>query len=479
LTGTSYQSPLGTRYASPAMQHLWGDVSRIGLWRRLWLALMESERELGLDIPAEAIEQLRSHLDDIDLATAAQYERRFRHDVMAHVHALGDLAPAARRFIHLGATSAFVTDNADLIMMREGLRLLLGRLVALLKILAAFARKRAALPCLAYTHFQPAQLTTVGKRATLWAQDFALDAEELCHRIETLRFLGCKGTTGTQASFQDLFKGDDAKIRELDRRIAERMGFARPFPVSGQTYPRKTDSTVLDALSGIAQSAAKMANDLRLLQHEGELLEPFESEQIGSSAMAYKRNPMRAERISSLARFVISLQQNPAQTAATQWLERTLDDSANRRIVLPEAFLATDAILVLATNIVAGLEVREPVIARHVAEQMPFMATERWMMLGVASGGDRQTLHEVIRTASMAVAAQVSGGGENDLMKRLAGHPAFSGVPVGAFAAELDPARYTGRSEAQVTEFIDEYLEPVLGRAAALAASVTAEEVRV
>ncbi|HEV8195827.1 MAG TPA: adenylosuccinate lyase [Gemmatimonadales bacterium] len=479
MTGTPYQSPLGTRYASPAMQHLWGDVSRIGLWRRLWLALMESERELGLDIPAEAIEQLRSHLDDIDLATAAQYERRFRHDVMAHVHALGDLAPAARRFIHLGATSAFVTDNADLIMMREGLRLLLGRLVALLKILAAFARKRAALPCLAYTHFQPAQLTTVGKRATLWAQDFALDAEELCHRIETLRFLGCKGTTGTQASFQELFKGDDAKIRELDRRIAERMGFARPFPVSGQTYPRKTDSTVLDALSGVAQSAAKMANDLRLLQHEGELLEPFESEQIGSSAMAYKRNPMRAERISSLARFVISLQQNPAQTAATQWLERTLDDSANRRIVLPEAFLATDAILVLATNIVAGLEVREPVIARHVAEQMPFMATERWMMLGVASGGDRQTLHEVIRTASMAVAAQVSGGGENDLMKRLAGHSAFSGVPAGAFAAELDPARYTGRAEAQVTEFIDEYLEPVLGRAAALAASVTAEEVRV
>jgi adenylosuccinate lyase len=422
---------------------------------------------------------LRLHLDDVDLAAAAQYERRFRHDVMAHVHALGDLAPAARRFIHLGATSAFVTDNADLIMMRDGLRLLLGRLVALLNVLAGFARKRAALPCLAYTHFQPAQLTTVGKRATLWAQDFALDAEELCHRIGALRFLGCKGTTGTQASFHELFKGDDAKVRELDRKIAERMGFARAFPVSGQTYPRKTDSTVLDVLSGVAQSAAKMANDLRLLQHEGELLEPFESEQIGSSAMAYKRNPMRAERISSLARFVMSLQQNPAQTAANQWLERTLDDSANRRIVLPEAFLAADAILVLATNIVAGLEVREPVIARHVAEQMPFMATERWMMLGVQSGGDRQVLHEAIRVASLAVASQVSSGGENDLMQRLTNHPAFARVPAGAFAAELDPTLYTGRSEAQVAEFLEEYLKPVLGRAVALAAPVATEEVRV
>jgi adenylosuccinate lyase len=479
VSGAGYQSPLGTRYASPAMQHLWGEVNRIGLWRRLWLALMETERELGLEIPEEAVEQLRSHLDDIDLAAAAQYERRFRHDVMAHVHALGDLAPVARRFVHLGATSAFVTDNADLIVMRDGMRLLLGRLVALLNILATFARKRAALPCLAYTHFQPAQLTTVGKRATLWAQDLALDAEELCHRIETIRFLGCKGTTGTQASFLELFKGDHAKVRELDRRIAERMGFERPFAVSGQTYPRKTDSAVLDTLSGIAQSAAKMAGDLRLLQHEGELLEPFESEQIGSSAMAYKRNPMRAERIGSLARFVISLQQNPAQTAATQWLERTLDDSANRRLVLPEAFLAADAILVLATNILAGLEVREPVIARNVLAQMPFMATERWLMLGVESGGDRQVLHEVIRSASIAVSAQVSTGGENDLQQRLASHPAFARVPVGAFAAALDPAQYTGRAEAQVGEFLEGYLQPVLARAAAMAAPVATEEVRV
>jgi adenylosuccinate lyase len=474
-----YQSPLGTRYASPAMQSLWGEPHRIGLWRRLWLALMESERELGLAIPEEAVAALRAHLDDADLAVAAQYERRFRHDVMAQVHALGDQAPAARPYLHLGATSAYVTDNADLLVMRDGLRLLLGRLVALLRALGSFAERRAALPCLAYTHFQPAQLTTVGKRATLWAQDFALDAEEICHRIEALRFLGCKGTTGTQASFLELFKGDHGKVRELDRRIATRMGFVQSFVVSGQTYPRKTDSAVLDGLSGLAQSAAKLAADLRLLQHEGELLEPFESEQIGSSAMAYKRNPMRAERISGISRFVISLQQNAAQTAASQWLERTLDDSANRRLVLPEAFLATDAILILATNIVAGLEVREPVILRHVAEQMPFMATERWMMLGVEAGGDRQVLHEVIRSASQTVSAAVAAGGPNDLLDRLASHPAFARVPAGALRAELEPAKYTGRSEAQVGEFLRDHLEPVLTRAAAHAAPAATEEVRV
>ncbi|HEY9518484.1 MAG TPA: lyase family protein, partial [Gemmatimonadales bacterium] len=326
MTDTRYQSPLGSRYASPAMQQLWGEAHRVGLWRRLWLALMEEERALGIAIPERAVEELRAHLDDADLGSAAQYERRFRHDVMAHVHALGDQAPAARPYIHLGATSAYVTDNADLMVIRDGLRLLLGRLAALLRALATFAARHAALPCLAYTHFQPAQLTTVGKRATLWAQDFGFDAEELCHRVEGLVFLGCKGTTGTQASFLELFRGAHEKVRELDRRIAGRMGFAGPVPVSGQTYPRKVDSVVLDALSGLAQSASKMAADLRLLQHEGELLEPFESEQIGSSAMAYKRNPMRAERITALGRFLMSLQQNAAQTAATQWLERTLDD---------------------------------------------------------------------------------------------------------------------------------------------------------
>jgi adenylosuccinate lyase len=479
VTDTRYQSPLGTRYASPAMQQLWGEAHRVGLWRRLWLALMEEERGLGIAIPERAVEELRAHLDDADLASAAQYERRFRHDVMAHVHALGDQAPAARPFIHLGATSAYVTDNADLMVMRDGLRLLLGRLAALLRALATFATRHAALPCLAYTHFQPAQLTTVGKRATLWAQDFGFDAEELCHRVAGLVFLGCKGTTGTQASFLELFQGAHDKVRELDRRIAGRMGFAGPVPVSGQTYPRKVDSAVLDALSGLAQSASKMAADLRLLQHEGELLEPFESEQIGSSAMAYKRNPMRAERITGLARFLISLQQNAAHTAATQWLERTLDDSANRRLVLPEAFLTADAILILATNIVTGLEVREPVITRHVAEQMPFMATERWLMLGVAAGGDRQALHEVVRTESQAVAARVSEGHPNDLMERLAAHPAFARIPAAALAAELAPGQYTGRSEAQVGEFLAEYLEPVIARTAAQAAPTSAEEVRV
>jgi adenylosuccinate lyase len=461
------------------MQALWGEPHRVGLWRRLWLALLTTQRELGLAIPDRAIQELAAHLDDADLVAAAQYERRFRHDVMAHIHAVGDQAPAARPFIHLGATSAFVTDNADLLVMREGMRLLLGRLVALLRALGAFAEKRAALPCLAYTHFQPAQLTTVGKRATLWAQDFALDAEALCHQIESLRFLGCKGTTGTQASFLELFKGDETKVRELDRRIAARMGFAQVFPVTGQTYPRKTDSAVLDALSGVAQSAAKLAADLRLLQHEGELLEPFESEQIGSSAMAYKRNPMRAERIGGLARFVISLQQNGAQTAAAQWLERTLDDSANRRLVLPEAFLAADAILILATNIVTGLEVREAVIAAHVAAQMPFMATERWMLLGVEAGGDRQALHEAIRGLSQATATAVSSGGPNDLLERLGRHPAFARVPAAALAAELEPSRYVGRSPAQVQEFLVELLQPVLARAAAHAAPAAPEEVRV
>jgi adenylosuccinate lyase len=474
-----YESPLGTRYASPAMQALWGERHRVGLWRRLWLALAETQRELGLDVPAEAVAQIREHLDDCDLALAAQYERRFRHDVMAHIHALGDQAPAARPFLHLGATSAFVTDNADLLVMRDGLRLLLGRLVALLRALGRFAERHAALPCVAYTHFQPAQLTTVGKRATLWAQDFALDAAELIHRLETLRFRGCKGTTGTQASFLELFRGDGEKVRELDRRLTRRMGFSEPFPVTGQTYPRKVDSQILDVLSGLAQSASKLAADLRLLQHEGEVLEPFESEQIGSSAMAYKRNPMRAERIAALARFVISLGANAAHTAASQWLERTLDDSANRRLSLPEAFLAGDAILILATNVVTGLEVREAVIARHVSLQMPFMATERWLMLGVQAGGDRQALHEVIRQASQRAAKQVSEGGANDLLERLAAAPEFAGVPAQRLRAELDPLGYIGRAPEQVHEYLTESLGPALPRWAAMAADAPGAEVTV
>ncbi len=479
MTDDRWRSPLGTRYASPAMQTLWGEPHRVGLWRRLWLALAEAERELGLDVPEEALAQMRAQLDSADLAAAARYERRFRHDVMAHIHAFGEQAPLARAFLHLGATSAFVTDNADLIVMREGLRLLLGRLLAVLSALEGFARRTAAVPCLAYTHFQPAQLTTVGKRTTLWMQDFALDVEEVTQRLETMRFRGCQGTTGTQASFLELFQGDHEKVRELERRVTRKLGFRDQFAVTGQTYSRKADSMVLDALSGIAQSAGKMAGDLRLLQHEGELLEPFESEQVGSSAMAYKRNPMRAERISGLARFVISLQANAAHTAASQWLERSLDDSANRRLTLPEAFLAADAILILATNIAAGLELREDVIRCHVAEQMPFMATERWLMLGVAGGGDRQSLHEVIRQHSLVVAEAVSRGAPNDLLDRLAADPAFRSVPAAALRAELDPANYTGRAAQQVGEFLDEYLDPLLRRARPLAVEAETEEVRV
>jgi len=479
MTDDRWRSPLGSRYASPAMQRLWGEPHRIGLWRRVWLALAESEQELGLDIPSAALEGMRAHLDDADLAKAAEYERRFRHDVMAHIHQFGEQVPAARPIIHLGATSAFVTDNADVLVMQQGLKLVLGRLLAVLDSLGSFARRNASLPCLAYTHFQPAQLTTVGKRATLWMQDLALDVEELCHRLETMRLRGCKGTTGTQASFLELFKGDHAKVRELERRVAHKLGLDRVFPVTGQTYSRKADSMVLDVLSGIAQSAAKMATDLRLLQHEGELLEPFESEQIGSSAMAYKRNPMRAERICGLARFIISLQANTSNTAATQWLERTLDDSANRRLTLPEAFLTTDALLILLGNIAGGIEVREATIRKHVEEQMPFMATERWLMLGVQAGGDRQALHEVIRVNSLATAEAVGRGEPNILLDKLAADITFARVPAKALKAELDPVRYTGRSAEQVEEFLGEYLTPLMARARPLAVTPDAAEIRV
>ncbi|MEO8634069.1 MAG: adenylosuccinate lyase [Gemmatimonadales bacterium] len=479
MTDDRYRSPLGTRYASPVMQQLWGDRHRIGLWRRVWLALAESERELGLPIPDAAIAEMRANLDGVDLAAAAAYEKRFRHDVMAHVHQFGDQAPSAKPFLHLGATSAFVTDNADVLVIREGLRILLGRVIAVLDALDTFARRYAALPCLAYTHFQPAQLTTVGKRATLWMQDFALDVEELVNRLETQRLRGCKGTTGTQASFLELFKGDHQKVRELERRIAEKLGVPRTFPVTGQTYSRKADSVVMDGLSGISQSAAKMATDLRLLQHEGELLEPFEKDQIGSSAMAYKRNPMRAERICGLARFVLSLQSNTAQTAATQWLERTLDDSANRRLTLPEAFLATDAILLLAQNISAGIEVREAVIRGHVDAQMPFMATERLMMLGVEAGGDRQALHEVIRQHSLATAEVVAAGGPNNLLERIAADRTFAKVPTARLHAELDSSHYTGRSSQQVGEFLEEYLHPLLARARSFATASAAVDIAV
>jgi adenylosuccinate lyase len=476
----SWSSPLSTRYASPAMQNLWSDRRRIGLWRRLWLALLEAERELGLDIPDAAIREVAAHLDDADLDRAADYEKRLRHDVMAHIHHLADQAPAARPYLHLGATSAYVTDNADLLLMREALQILLGRVAAVLVALGKAARRYRALPCLAYTHFQPAQLTTVGKRVTLWMQDLLLDAAELLHRLETFQFRGVKGTTGTQASFLQLFGGDDAKVRELDRRVAQKLGFDRVFPVTGQTYTRKLDAQVLAVLSGIAASAAKFATDLRLLQHEGEILEPFEAEQVGSSAMAYKRNPMRAERITSLARFVIELEGNAWHTAAEQWLERTLDDSANRRLILPEAFLATDAILVLATNVAAGLEVREAVIGRHVAALMPFLATEDLLMRGVKAGGDRQRLHEVIRTHSMAVSqAAAERGASNDLLERLAADPAFKALGLRATSAALDPQAYVGRAPAQVDAFLNETVPAVLRRVEAVAPTAPTAEVNV
>ena len=460
-----YQSPLNSRYASAPMQVLWGDQNRIGLWRRIWIALAEAEREVGIDIPEPAIAEMRAVADDIDFARAAQFEQRFRHDVMAHVHTFGEQAPAARAFIHLGATSAFVTDNADLVLIRDALKLVRARAGAVLRALRDFAERYRALPTLAYTHLQPAQLTTVGKRATLWMQDFAADVAEVEHRLESLAFLGCKGTTGTQASFLDLLGRDHAKVRRLDQLVAKKLGFQKIVAVSGQTYPRKTDAQVLGALAGLAQSASKMAADLRILQHLGEVLEPFGSEQIGSSAMAYKRNPMRSERIASLARYVMHLPANAEETAAQQWFERTLDDSANRRIVLPEAFLAVDAILVLAADVARGLEVREPVVRRAVMRELPFMATERCLMLGVQSGGDRQTLHEVIRRHSLDVARAIAeDGAPNDLIQRLATDPSFANAPLADVARDLDPLHFVGRAPEQVDDFLRDVVDPLISR---------------
>ncbi len=468
-----WSSPLASRYASPEMQRLFSPQVRIGLWRRLWVALAEAQRELGLAIPEAAIAEMRAAADTIDFATAAAYEARFRHDVMAHVHTFGEAAPGARAFIHLGATSAYVTDNADILILRDALGLVRARTGAVLRRLRAFAHRYRALPTLAYTHLQPAQCTTVGKRATLWMQDLVNDITELEHRLATLALLGCKGTTGTQASFLDLFDRDHDKVRRLDRLVAGKMGFDRLVPVSGQTYPRKTDAQALAALAGVAHSCAKMAADVRILQHLGEVLEPFGSEQIGSSAMAYKRNPMRAERIASLARYVMHLPANTDETAAQQWFERTLDDSANRRLVLPEAFLATDGLLILAEDIAGGFEVREGVVRRHVTRELPFMLTERCLMLGVQAGGDRQTLHEVIRRHALEVARAVAEeGAANDLLERLAADPAFARAGLEAVARDLDPLHYVGRSPEQVDEFLHDVVDPLMAR---LPAAPTAE----
>ena len=457
-----YQSPLSERYASPAMVALWSSQTRHGLWRRLWLALAEAERELGVDIPAAAIADMREHLDDIDFAKSAEYERRFRHDVMAHIHLFGDAAPAARGVIHLGATSAFVTDNADLIQMRRGLGLLRTRLVALLGTLARFAAHWRAEPTLGYTHLQAAQPTTVGKRATLWMQDLILDLADIDLRIATLPLRGVKGTTGTQASFLELFGGDHDKVRELDRRVTRAMGFTVALAVTGQTYTRKLDAQVLGVLAGIAASAAKFAGDVRMLQAFGEIEEPFEQEQVGSSAMAYKRNPMRAERINALARFVLSLEVNANQTHSVQYFERTLDDSANRRLVIPESFLATEAILILMNNIAGGLEVHPARIRTRLTEELPFMATEALLVRAVEAGGDRQRAHETIRTHSIAAArAMKDNGARNDLLERLAGDATF-GVSSSDLCAFTDPARFVGRAAEQVDEFLAEVVQPIL-----------------
>ncbi|MEK6611671.1 MAG: adenylosuccinate lyase [Gemmatimonadota bacterium] len=473
----TWSSPLSERYASAAMLRLWSPPSRYGLWRRLWLALAEAEQELGADIPVEALTQMRAHLDDIDFPAVAAYEKRFRHDVMAHVHAFGDVAPDARGVIHLGATSAYVTDNTDLILMRRGLELVRARVLALLRTLAAFARQWKDEPALGYTHLQPAQPTTVGKRATLWMQDLVLDLADIDHRIATLPLRGVKGTTGTQASFLSLFGGDHSKVRELDRRVTRAMGFDSALAVTGQTYTRKLDAHVLDVLAGIAASAAKFAGDMRMLQAFGEIEEPFEKEQIGSSAMAYKRNPMRSERINSLSRFVLSLAPNANQTHSVQYFERTLDDSANRRLVIPEAFLATDALLILMENIARGLEVHPTRIRRRLADELPFMATEELIVRAVKAGQDRQAIHEVIRGHSIAAArAMKDEGVPNDMLERLAADPAYP-VPIADLRDALDPHRFTGRSAEQVGEFLAEVVQPILDAAGVVAS--TPEDVRV
>jgi adenylosuccinate lyase len=459
------------------MLELWSPSTRYGLWRRLWLALAEAQRELGVAIPDEALRQMHEGLDAIDFDAVAKYERRFRHDVMAHIYAFGDVAPAAKPFIHLGATSAYVTDNADLILMRRGLNLLRRRVLDSIRSLAAFAKEWRAQPTLGYTHLQPAQLTTVGKRATLWMQDLVLDLQDLDYRRRTLPFRGVKGTTGTQASFLELFEGDHAKVRRLDQLVTTKMYFSAPLAVTGQTYTRKLDAGVLAVVAGIAASAAKFSGDIRMLQSFGEMEEPFEAEQVGSSAMAYKRNPMRSERIASLARFVISLEGNANQTHAVQYFERTLDDSANRRLVIPESFLATDAILLLMCNIAAGLEVHPEVIRLRLANEIPFMATEQLLVRAVRAGGDRQVAHETIRTHSIEAArAMKQGAPANDLLERLAADGSF-GVGLEDLQGAIEPSRFIGRAAEQVDEFLRDVIRPLFAGQAP--GSGRAEEIRV
>jgi adenylosuccinate lyase len=479
MSTDAYDNPLIGRYASKEMAQRWGPVRKFRTWRRLWLALAEAQADLKLTaddgvtprVTAEQLAELRAHLEDIDLARAAEHERRLRHDVMAHIHALKEVAPGCGDIIHLGATSCFVTDNADIILMRESLAQLCGSLACVIDALGRFALDWKDEPTLGFTHFQPAQLTTVGKRATLWLFDFVLDLQELERRRDELPFRGAKGTTGTQASFLALFRGDQEKVKKLDRLVARKAGFSRVVPVCGQTYTRKFDSQILDALSGLAQSAHKWGNDLRLLAHRQEIDEPFEPEQVGSSAMAYKRNPMRAERMCSLARFLMGLPAMAAQTAATQWFERTLDDSAARRLYIPQAFLAADAVLRIALNLLTqqtgpdtrGLVVNRQVIARAVREHLPYMATENLMMAAVRAGEDRQAVHKVVKDHSHAVTARVKSGegSATELFDRLKKEAVFAKVD---FGAALDPRQFVGRAPEQVEEFVADHVEPVRKR---------------
>ena len=457
-----YQTPLAERYASKEMQYIFSPDKKFRTWRKLWIALAESEKELGLNITDEQIEELKAHKDDINYEDAKAREKIVRHDVMSHVYAYGLQCPKAKGIIHLGATSCYVGDNTDLIIMTEGLKLVRKKLVNVINELSKFADEYKALPTLAFTHFQPAQPTTVGKRATLWMQELLLDLEDLNHVISTMKLLGQKGTTGTQASFMELFEGDQDKIRRLDKMIANKMGFEDTYPVSGQTYSRKVDTKVVNVLAGIAASAHKFSNDIRLLQHLKEIEEPFEKTQIGSSAMAYKRNPMRSERIASLANYVMSDVMNPAITSATQWFERTLDDSANKRMSVPEAFLAVDGILDLYLNVVDGLVVYDKVIYKHIMAELPFMATENIMMDAVKAGGDRQELHERIRTLSMEAGRRVKVEGlDNNLLELIAADPAFN-LTLEDLQKNMDPSLYTGRSKWQVEEFLSEVVRPIL-----------------
>lgn len=458
----SYISPLSTRYASSEMQHIFSENFKFRTWRRLWIALAKAEKALGLDITEAQIQELEAHKDDINYEVAEERERLVRHDVMSHVYAYGQQCPNAAGIIHLGATSCYVGDNTDVVILREASRLVLKKCAQVVRNLSDFAEQYKAMPCLGYTHLQPAQLTTVGKRATLWIYELVQDMENLSYQLENLKLLGSKGTTGTQASFMELFEGDEEKIKEMERLIAADMGFSGVVPVSGQTYSRKVDAYFLGALSGIAQSAMKFANDMRILQSFEEMEEPFEKNQIGSSAMPYKRNPMRSERICALARYVICDSLNPGFTAGTQWFERTLDDSANKRIAVAEAFLAVDAILNIYINISSGLVVNPKVVERRVMEKLPFMATENIMMESVKRGGNRQELHEALRVHSHAAAAKVKlEGGSNDLIDRIAEDDTFP-MTKEEILQQLDPSAYTGRSASQVTQFLADVVAPIL-----------------